>query len=320
MTQPHALKGGPAGGPAGGPVGGATGSTALAGIVLLIGSVVLFAASDMVAKIMSRQLLVSELVWLRYIVFFSVGAAMAARGGVSSLATRHPRLQIVRGLCAVSSSMIFVFALRYLPLAEATAINFLSPAMLTAMSVLLLGERAGPGRWAAVVAGMVGVIIIIRPGSEALQLAALLPLGSATSWAVTLTITRRFGTAERPETTMFWTAGIGFALMCAVQPFTFVAPTLEQWALGFALGITATLAQLMVVHAYRRAPASLLAPFLYIQLVIATVIDYLRFGNLPDAMGFTGIAIIVASGLYSAHCERSAARRQAIAPTARSGA
>lgn len=279
-------------------------------IVFAILAVALFSLSDALAKLLRQALPAVEIAWLRYIIFAGFAAVLAARRHFAGLWPRRPDLQILRGLTLLGSAVLFITGLSHLQIAEATAISFVSPAFITALSIPFLGEVVGIRRWMAVVAGLIGVLIVIRPGSRAVQPAAAFPLLSALCWAVTMIITRRIATADRAEITLFWSAFVGLVMLTAAVPFGFTLPTLEQLGIGVALGFCASAGQYLVILAYRRAPASLLAPFSYAQLLSSTTLGYMVFGAVPDRMTFLGSTVIVLSGVYTAHRERVRSRER----------
>lgn len=279
-------------------------------ILQAVGAVVLFSVSDAMAKVLRVSLPPVEVAWLRYMTFAAFAAVLAVRNGFPALRSRRPGLQVLRGVTLVGSAALFIAGLGRLPLAEAAAISFISPAFITALSIPFLGEKVGLRRWAAVAAGLLGVLIVIRPGSGALQAAALFPLASAACWAVTIIVTRRMGTQDRSETTLLWSAWTGLLLLTALVPVGFVAPTAGQVALGVGIGLAASTGQYVLILAYRRAAASLLAPFSYVQLLSSTLLGALVFGAIPDGMTLLGSAIIIASGLYTVHRERVRARER----------
>ena len=264
----------------------------------------LFSLSDVLAKLLRQSLPAVEIAWLRYIVFVAFGTFLAGRNRFAGLRPRRPVLQGLRGLGLVASAVLFISGLGYLPVAEATAINFISPAFITALSIPFLGEVVGFRRWAAVLAGLGGVLIVIRPGAGALQAAAAFPLLSALCWAATIIITRRMGATDRTQTTLFWSALTGLAALTALVPFGFVLPTPGQAGIALALGGCASVGQYLVIIAYRLVPASTLAPFSYAQILSSTGLGYLVFGAVPDRATLVGAAIVIASGLYTAHRER----------------
>jgi drug/metabolite transporter (DMT)-like permease len=279
------------------------------GIPLLLSAIALFSVSDALAKHLGESLPPVEIAWLRYAAFLALASIPLMRpGGSRLLASRAPRLQILRGLGVVGSAIAFIVALRYLPLAEATAINFVSPAFVTVLSVIFLAERVGWRRWSAIAVGMVGMLIIVRPGAAAFQAEALLPMLSSAAWACAVIVTRRIGTLDAPATTLFWTAATGFVVLTLLLPFGTVVPDARQVGIGLLIGVVSSAAQWLVVLAYRAAPASVLAPFSYVQLVFSGLLGLLVFGAVPDRWTLLGAAVIAASGLYMAHRERVRAR------------
>ena len=274
---------------------------------VLVG-VILFSMSDAMAKYLRETLPSVEIAWLRYVVFVLFGLFLAGRQRFSAVWSKRPALQTLRAVTLLGSSVLFIAGLSQLQMAEASAISFVSPAFITALSVPFLGEQVGVRRWAATLVGLLGVLIVIRPGSDALQLAALFPLGSAACWAVAMVATRKLGAQDRSETTLLWSAVVGLVLLTAMLPFDFVTPTLDDVGIGVCLGIAASAGQYLLILAYRRATASLLAPFSYIQLLSSAALGFLVFGSVPDAMAFLGAAVIIGSGLYIVHRERVRAR------------
>ncbi len=274
----------------------------------VLAGVMLFSISDTMAKHLRQSLPAVEIAWLRYVIFVLFGVALASRRGFAGTWPKRPGLQALRGITLLGSAVLFIAGLSHLQMAEASAISFVSPAFITALSVLFLGEQVGIRRWSATLVGLAGVLIVIRPGGEALQTAALFPLGSAACWAVCMIVTRKMGTQDRSETTLLWSASTGLILLTFLLPFGFTPPTLGQIGLGACLGVAASAGQYLVILAYRRATASVLAPFSYLQLLSSAALGYLVFGSVPDAPAFLGAAVIIASGLYIVHRERVRAR------------
>jgi drug/metabolite transporter (DMT)-like permease len=283
-------------------------------------AVLLFSISDTFAKYLREASLPAvEIAWLRYVIFVLFGVALTGRRHIMTLRPKRPGLQVLRGVTLLGSAVLFIAGLSHLQMAEASAISFVSPAFITALSVPFLGERVGIRRWAGTLAGLVGVLIVIRPGGDALQLAALFPLGSAACWAVAIIATRKMGTSDRSETTLLWSAATGLVLLTALLPFDFVAPTWGEVGIGTMLGIAASAGQYLLILAYRRAAASLLAPFSYVQLLFSAALGYAVFGSVPDALAFLGAGVIMASGLYIVHRERVRAREALSAPGDKGG-
>jgi drug/metabolite transporter (DMT)-like permease len=284
------------------------------GVPLILAAISLFSVSDALAKHLGQMLPPVEVAWLRYATFFLLTLVPILRGGFGVVRSRAPGLQVLRGLALVGSALCFIAALRTLPLAEATAINFVSPIFITALSIPILGEVVGIRRWAAVAVGLAGVLLVVRPfGGGGFGAEVLLPVLTAASWALAVVVTRKMAGADRSRTTLFWSAAVGFALLSALLPFDFVVPTASQLGLGLLLGLISSAGQGLIVLAYRHAAASVLAPFAYGQLLSSTLIGFLAFGAAPDAWTLAGAAVIVGSGIYTAHRERVRARERAAA-------
>jgi drug/metabolite transporter (DMT)-like permease len=292
--------------------GGEARDEPMRGIPLLLAAIFLFSISDALAKQLGETLPPLEIACLRYCAFFALTLLpLARRPGLRR--SRAPRWQLLRGLSVAGSAIAFTSALTQLPLAEATAINFASPAFVTVLSILFLAERVGWRRWTAIAVGMLGVLVIVRPGGEAFQPAALLPVLSSACWACAVIVTRRMGATDPPATTLIWTAGTGFAVLTLLLPaFGSQLPDARQVLHGLLIGIVSFAPQWLVVLAYRAAPASVLAPFSYVQLVFSGLLGLVVFGAWPDRWTLIGAAVIAASGLYSAHRERVRSREKAM--------
>lgn len=279
------------------------------GILMVIASTVFLAISDTTAKVLAGSLHPVEIAWLRFAGFALIMLAAAARSGRRDvLATPRPGLQVLRGLAVVGSAGLFISSLAFLPVAESTAISFVAPLFVTALSVLVLSERVGWRRWTATAVGFGGVLVIIRPGSAAFQPASLLPVLSALCWAGALVSTRRLAATDRADTTMTYSALVGLAALSLLLPWFWRWPTGTELLLGAAVGVLSTTGQWIVTAAYRHADASVLAPYSYSQIIWATLAGFALFGAVPDAWTFTGVGVIVASGLYTAHRQRVRAR------------
>ena len=276
----------------------------LRGIALHSGATVLFAVADTTSKYLSASLPVVEIQWIRYVLFFGLAILLARRMPLRGLRPNNLKLQIARGLLVTGSSVLFVFGVRAMSMAEATTISFLSPLLITILSIPLLGEVVGIRRWAAVLVGMAGVLIVVRPGTNGFQPAAFWGMASSLCWASALIITRKISTSDQATTTLLCSSGIGALALTVLAPLGWVWPSGTQWGLLLMLGMLSSLGQWMVILAHRQAAASLLAPFSYSQLIWAIGAGFLVFGVLPDSWTIGGAAVIVASGLYTAHRER----------------
>ena len=275
------------------------------GIALILVSTVFLGASDVTAKYLSGTLPSIEIAWIRFLVFAAIMfPAMVPGSPLFALRTPRPGLQLLRGAALLGSSLFFISGLRFLPIAEASATGFVSPLFVTALSIIFLGESVGLRRWLATALGLVGVLIILRPGTSAFHPAAFFPLVSALAWAGTLIMTRMMSGRERAVTIMTWSSIAGVCILSALVPFVWVAPSLNDVLFGVFIGIASTAGQWVVVLAFRYADASVLAPFSYTQLLWVSILGFLIFGEIPDVWTVTGAVFIVASGLYTAHRER----------------
>ena len=270
------------------------------GILLMIASTAFFSLSEAVAKTMTLLMPAIEVAWLRYCVFAAIVAATAlASRSPGALSSGRPGLQILRSLASVFAAIFFIVALSFLQMAEVTSIAFVSPLLVTALSIPILGEKVGVRRWAAIAAGLVGVLVVIRPGTGAFDPASVLPLLSAASWALAIVVTRLMNASDGPMVSLAYAALVGLAVTSLIVPFAWVAPDLRGLALGLATGVFGSLAQWLLILALRHERASTLAPFFYGNLVWSILLGFVLFGNLPGRWTYVGAALIVASGLYA---------------------
>ena len=277
----------------------------LRGITLLLVSSIFLGTSDATSKYLSTTLPSIEIAWIRFLVFALIMIpAMVPGSPFFALRTQRPMLQVTRGMALLGSSLLFISGLRFLPIAEASATSFVSPLFVTALSIFFLGEKVGLRRWLATAVGLLGVLIVLRPGTSAFHPAAFFPVVSAFAWACTLILTRKMSGQERTVVTMTYSSIVGFAVLCALVPVVWVTPTWHDILLGLIIGVASTAGQWIVVLAFRYADASVLAPFSYIQLLWVTLLGFVIFGEVPDVWTVVGAAFIVASGLYTAHRER----------------
>ncbi len=290
------------------PAAPAAGPSAMRGVAFILASTLFFSCSDVIAKALAGSLPAAEVVWLRYLTFALLVLPVLFLKGGPALRSRSPSLQVVRGLGMVGSALFFTIGLRYLPVADSTAIYFVSPILITALSIPFLGEVVGWRRWLAALVGLIGVLVVIRPGTSAFEMASLFPLVGATCWAGAAIVTRKMSGADHPITTMGYSALVGLVVTTALLPFDFVMPSAWQLGLGLGFGALSTLGHWFVVLAYRHASASLIAPYSYAQLIWAGALGFLAFGTMPDGFTIAGAGIIAASGLYTAYRERARAR------------
>jgi drug/metabolite transporter (DMT)-like permease len=257
---------------------------------------------DTTAKYLVRDHSVFLVVWARYAGQMLIVTPWAwHRAGPGFWRTGRLRLQLARSTALVLATFCFFLGLRYLPLAEGSAITFLAPIFVVILSGPMLGERPTRARWAASIIGFVGVLIMLRPGSTILHPAVLLLIGTAVFNALFQITTRRLA-GEDPRTTLFYSALVGTVAMSALLPFGLAGESLTagEGGLLLLLGLLAGLGHWCFIAAYQIAPASMLTPYMYLQTIWATGYGYLVFGHIPDGWSALGMAVIVASGLLLA--------------------
>tara|TARA_B100001123_G_scaffold431645_1_gene553407 strand:+ start:273 stop:905 length:633 start_codon:yes stop_codon:yes gene_type:complete len=202
------------------------------------------------------------------------------------------------------ATYLYVVAISYIPLTTAAIISFTSPLMVLALSTPILGERVGIHRWIAVIIGFIGALIIIRPSSDATHWSVFLVLGTAACYAMYQIMTRALASHDEAETTGIYSALVGVVVMSALLPFYWEMPSgWLHWGLLLSLGITGGFGHYLVIKAYERGPAAVIAPFGYVQLIGATIFGYFVFGDFPDRWTWLGAAVIIGSGLYIAYRE-----------------
>ena len=276
------------------------------GILWMLLTTLLFVSMDSLAKQLSQTYPVPQVVWARY-VFHVLLLALYLRGRVPrTLRTGHLGLQLLRSVFLLGATGMFFTALSFIPLAEASAIMFVAPILVTAFSLPLLGEHVGPRRWASVVVGFGGALIIIRPGSEAMDPAALFALGAAGSYAFYQITTRKLAHSDPPLTTLAYSALVGAIVTSLVVPFFWVQPDAAGWLAIVGLGLFGGIGHFALIKALESAPAATVTPFGYAALLWATMFGFVIFGDLPDLWTVVGAAVIVASGIYIFHRERAA--------------
>jgi drug/metabolite transporter (DMT)-like permease len=275
------------------------------GIALILASTVFLGCSDVTAKYLAATVPTIEVAWIRFVVFALIMVpAMVPGSPLYALKTDRRGLLMLRGTTLTLSSLLFISGLQFLPIAEASATGFVSPLFVTALSIVFLSERVGVRRWLATAIGLIGVVIILRPGSGAFHPAAFFPLLSALAWACTLIMTRMLSGNERVITTMTYSSIAGVLILSAMVPLVWVTPSWHDILFGIFIGVASTAGQWIVVLAFRYADASVLAPFQYTQLLWVSILGFVVFREVPDIWTVTGAIFIVGSGLYTAHRER----------------
>jgi drug/metabolite transporter (DMT)-like permease len=306
----------------------ATPGDIMRGILLMTVAMLLIPIMDVTAKYLSAFMSSLQVTLGRFAFQMVFALAVAAIGpGLAVLRAPNIWPHLLRGVFLSGASLCFFTAIATMPVADAIAIFFVEPMILTALSAIVLRESVGPRRWAAVAVGLVGAIIIIRPGFANFGATALLPLATAFLFALYLMITRQLSGSGGMLCVQF-TAGLagtvllGLAFiatnMAGYEPARAVMPDLPGWALLAMVGGMSFFAHGLIVKAFAHAPASVLAPFNYLEIVSATLFGFLVFGDFPDGPTWLGIALIVGSGIYIAHRENRLRRDELaarIAPT-----
>ena len=288
------------------------------GILLALAGILCFAGIDVCSKLLGARMPVIQIIWLRFLLFLPIALAMASRRGRGPRwRSARPGLQAARVVILVVEMWFFIAAFTALPLADVQAIGAVTPLLVTALSVPVLGEKVGWRRWAAVGAGFAGVLLILRPGFAEIRLPMLFALGGAALWAVYQLILRVLGPVDSAETTALWTAGVGALVAGVAAPFAWEPPDARGWALLGAVTLLGGFGHLIYSKAFAHAPASTLQPFGFLLLVYAAIFGWLVFGDLPDAWTVGGATVIVVSGLYTFHRERVRATAAARAATVR---
>ncbi|HXU41371.1 MAG TPA: DMT family transporter [Burkholderiales bacterium] len=259
-----------------------------------------FGCLDTMSKVLVAHYPASALVWLRYVLQTIVMAAIfLPRMGMRLMRTSAPGLQVLRGLMLVVSSVVFVLALRHMPIAEVASIVFLAPVIVALAGGPLLGERVGARTWIALAGGFTGVLLIIRPGGSAFTWWAFLPLGCAFMFAGYQILTRKLAGHDDPITTLFYPGLIAVLVIPPIFPGSITGlPSVPlHLAMLVAIGVLGAVGHFFLIRAHALAPATLLSPFGYGQLLVILVLGFAVFGEIPDELGFTGIFLVAGSGL-----------------------
>ncbi len=275
-------------------------------LILLSG--IFFSTLDATAKYLVHDHTLFVVVWARYVGQMLVTTPIAwHRGGPQFWRTRHAGVQLARSLCLVIATACFFGGLRFLPLAEASAITFLAPMFAIVLSMPVLGERPTRARWLSAIAGFVGILILIRPGSAVFHPATGLLVLAAISNAFYQLLTRRLPN-DTAHTTLFYSGLVGTVALSLALPFVDLPGEITSRDAMFlvVLGLLAGLGHWFLIGAFLRAPASLVAPFTYLQMIWATLYGYVIFSQLPDGLSALGMAVIVASGVALVVHERRA--------------
>ena len=280
----------------------------LKGVLFFMTAIFLISVVDTVCKVFTKDLHSIQLVWGYFVgINLTLWVFFLFKGEKFSnlRRTERPLLQIIRPAFLVCSISSLFIGLTYLPIAEATVIGFVAPLFITALSVPILKESVDIHRWSAVAIGLVGVIIIIRPGGDLWHLASVMPLLGALFFALFQIITRLLAATERTHTTLFYTGLGGLAWSSLIVPFVWVTPSITHIFVFLSTGAMGAMAHLCMISAFDRAEASLLAPYNYTKLIWVSVLGYLIFNDVPSLDMWIGAIIIVSAGFYVLYREKN---------------
>ena len=290
------------------------------GILFLLGSGLVFTFLDALAKETALILPILQVAWGRYVFHFVflpfygdrpfARASWSAAGWVRIFETRHPWLQIIRSFLLLGATLFFFGAVHYVPLADAAAVAFLEPLLITALAHVFLKERVGPRRWAAVIVGLLGVLVVIRPGFGMAHWGVLLALGSAGCGSIYATLTRIVSRDDSASTSLAYSGITGVVGLSLAMPLVWQPADGLVWLMFLGLGIAGGLGHFLMIKAFAAAPGGTLAPFIYAQILWIVIAGWFWFGDWPVASTWIGIALIVGSGLYALHRERIRARER----------
>ncbi len=276
------------------------------GIQLMLLAMLLLAVNDAIAKYLSAMYPVLQVLWLRAMGFLVFALAVAYHAGRlrGMLRSRRPGVQTLRGLLMALQMAVIMVSFWLLPMAEVAAVLSAAPLVVVALAVPVLGERVGLHRWAGVVIGFVGVLLIIRPGSALFDWTLLLPVFGAILWGSYQIMVRIVSEYDDSMTTLLYTAVVVAIVFTVISPWQWVSPTPEDWLWFILLGVINSVAHYAMIIALGRAPASLLQPFVYSGIVWATLLGWLVFADLPDRWAVAGMLLVTAGGLYVMYRER----------------
>jgi drug/metabolite transporter (DMT)-like permease len=278
----------------------------LLGIALMCAAIVLIAGLDAAAKYLARHFEVLEVVWARYASAFFLTLLVSNpvnRPGL--MRSKRPLLQLLRSSLLLGSTILVFLSVKYLQLDQAVAILFSVPLVVAASAGPLLGERVGPQRWAAILFGFMGVVVVVRPGFGTFHPASVFAVSAAVCAALYAIVTRALSRFDSNETTLFYSNLFGMVALLPVMPLVWTTPTdLLHVVLMLACGALGSGGQFLHIAAHRHAPASVLSPFMYTQLIWTSVLGFILFADIPSRWTLAGAAMVIASGLYLVHRER----------------
>lgn len=296
--------------------------TILKGVVLILAAVALLPVMDGLMKFLTGSMSAVQIALLRFVAQTAVSLPVVlVMLGPRGLNAGQPLVHAARGACHALAAVFIVAAFRVMPLADAMAIFFVMPVIVTILSAIFLREQVGIRRWLAVAVGFLGALIVIRPGGEVFSPASLFPLGAAASFATYVILTRRFAHSGHPLTLNYLPAAWASVILLVLLPIGHLAafevaritmPDSEALSMFVAIGVISMLGHLLLVMALARAPASIAAPLTYFEIPVAAFVGFVMFSDIPDLFTWIGVAVISGSGIYISYREQI--RRAAMVP------
>ncbi|MGQ7845774.1 DMT family transporter [Granulosicoccus sp. 3-233] len=275
------------------------------GMLFMLGGMFFFAGADVLSKLLTDYFHPIQIFWFRQLALLLGVLTMLSIHGSAILHTRRRLLQITRGTLVVVSSLLFIFAVRHVPLADAVAASFVAPFFLTILGATLLGEKVGLRRWLAVVVGFLGALIIVRPGMNSVHPAVMLVVLAAACYAIRQVLGRLLADTDKSTTTIAHTALTASLIASLALPFFWLWPeTRFQWLALLGVALCGGVGEILVIKALETAETAVVAPVHYTLIIWGTLYGYLVFEQLPDRWTWTGTAIIVAAGIYTLQRDR----------------
>ena len=268
-------------------------------IILNLYAWVMLPIMDGFAKYLSSTIPILQITWSRY--FFTVIFVlpiMLIFFRKNFKWTEQPKLQLIRGLLLFFANILFFYSISVISLAKALTLAFIAPLIVTILSPILLGEKVGLRRWAAVITGFIGSLIVLRPGFVEINAASVAALGTGFLYGIYLIVTRKLHNSDHPLLTLLLTGVVGAIIGSALMPTVWVKPTITEWYMMFAIGFFASVGHLLLILSLRYADASKLAPFGYFEIITNIIIGYFFFNHFPDNWTFLGLFVIILSGIY----------------------
>jgi drug/metabolite transporter (DMT)-like permease len=282
------------------------------GIAFAVASMFLFAVMDAISRVLTRdlQLSIAQILWVRFVIFFLFALVIVGpKRFVPSFRSAMPRMQLLRAVALIFEIGIFILAFRYLPIGDVHAVAAAAPLIVLVLSAVMLNERVTLAIWLAVVVGMIGVLIVMRPGLRDFSWYHAIPVVGAVSWGFYQTLVRLVGRRDSADTTLVYTVVIGLALTTFVGPFFWKPPTPAGWGLLVLSGLLGAGAHLALIKAYEACSAPRLQPYGYTLVLWAIVVGLVGLGEFPDLWIIIGAAIIVGAGVFALLRERQLAAR-----------